>query len=161
MIFNFGPYTIDIDVERTRAFYDRDDIKVTSDQCTCAGCQNYDKAILHAPAVVPDFFQSLGIDPRKPAECFDMMGGPDEDVTIYYNGFYHVCGVRLKGEDCWVDTTKDMKHLDVDGMYVLDPSFKVSFEEGVLMLHEDFPTPVLQIEIDTHLPWVIPEGKSN
>lgn len=158
MIFTFGPYTLDIDVERTRALYDRPDVEVTSEQCTCAGCQNYDKAILRAPTAVLDFFRSLGIDPRKPAEIFDVMGGLDEDGTVYYNGFYHICGVRLQGEDCWVYTAKDRKHLDVDRMYVLDPSFKVSFEEEVLLLHEDFPTPVLQIEIDAHLPSVLPGG---
>ncbi len=161
MLFTFGPYTLDIDAERTRAFYDRPDVKVTSEQCTCAGCQNYDKAILQAPAAVLDFFQSLGIDPRKPAEVFDVMDGLDENGKVYYNGFYHVCGTRLQGEDAWVDTAKEMKHLDENRMYALDSSFKISFEESVLMLHKDFPTPVLQIEIDAHLPWVLSEKKDD
>ena len=62
MIFRFGDYTLDIDVERTRAFYARPDIEITSEKCSCAGCQNYDKAILEAPAAVLSFFESLGID---------------------------------------------------------------------------------------------------
>ena len=33
MIFRFGNYTLDVDVERTRAFYARDDVKTTSEQC--------------------------------------------------------------------------------------------------------------------------------
>lgn len=89
------------------------------------------------------------------------MGGLDENGKVYYNGFYHVCGTRLQGEDCWVETAENLKHLNEDGMYVLDPSFKVSFEESVLMLHEEFPTPVLQIEIDAHLSWVLPEKKDD
>ena len=152
MIFRFGNYTLDVDVERTRAFYARGDVKTTSQQCTCAGCQNYDKAILKMPAAVTDFLESLGLDPRKPAEAFDVMGGLAEDGKVLYNGFYHLCGVRLQGEDAWVKTAKDMKHLDGDRMYAVDGDFKVSFEEEVCLLHEAFPTPVLQMEFDARLP---------
>jgi hypothetical protein len=41
-------------------------------------------------------------------------------------------------------------------MYTVDDSFKVSFEVQVLLLHNEFPTPVLQMEIDARLPWVLP-----
>ena len=158
MIFRFGNYTLDVDVERTRAFYAREDVKTTSEQCTCAGCQNYDKAILKMPAAVTDFLESLGLDPRKPAEAFDVMGGLAEDGKVLYNGFYHLCGVRLQGEDAWVETAKDMKHLDGDRMYAVDGDFKVSFEEEVCLLHEAFPTPVLQMEFDARLPVTSADG---
>ncbi|MBQ7911247.1 MAG: hypothetical protein IJ363_10750 [Clostridia bacterium] len=158
MIFRFGNYTLDVDVERTRAFYARGDVKTTSQQCTCAGCQNYDKAILKMPAAVTDFLESLGLDPRKPAEAFDVMGGLAEDGKVLYNGFYHLCGVRLRGEDAWVKTAKDMKHLDGDRMYAVDGDFKVSFEEEICLLHEAFPTPVLQMEFDARLPVALAGG---
>ena len=158
MIFRFGNYTLDVDVERTRAFYAREDVKTTSEQCTCAGCQNYDKAILKMPAAVTDFLESLGLDPRKPAEAFDVMGGLAEDGKVLYNGFYHLSGVRLQGEDAWVKTAKDMKHLDGDRMYAVDGDFKVSFEEEVCLLHEAFPTPVLQMEFDARLPVALAGG---
>ena len=158
MIFRFGNYTLDVDVERTRAFYAREDVKTTSQQCTCAGCQNFDKAILKMPAAVTDFLESLGLDPRKPAEAFDVMGGLAEDGKVLYNGFYHLCGVRLQGEDAWVKTAKDMKHLDGDRMYAVDGDFKVSFEEEVCLLHEAFPTPVLQMEFDARLPVALAGG---
>ena len=158
MIFRFGNYTLDVDVDRTRAFYVRDDVKTTSEQCTCAGCRNFEKAILKTPAAVTDFLESLGIDPRKPAEAFDVMGGLDENGQVLYNGFYHICGVRLQGEDAWVETAKDTKHLDGDRMYAVAPAFKVSFEEQVLLLHEAFPTPVLQMEFYARLPVALPGG---
>ena len=157
MIFRFSDFVIDVDVERTREFYSREDVETTSEKCTCQGCQNYDKAILAASETVVDFLRSLGIDPCKPAEVFDFMGSQlDEDGKVLYNGFYHICGTRLQGEDAWVHTGKDMMHLDGDKMYVVDDFFKVSFEEQVFLLHEKFPTPVLQMEIDAHLPWVLP-----
>ncbi len=156
MIFRFADYVLDVDVERTRAFYSREDVKVSSAQCVCQGCQNYDGAILSAPETVLDFLRSLGIDPRKPAEVYDVMGQLDEDGKVRYNGFYHVCGVRLQGENAWVSIVKDMMHLDENRMYAVDESFKVSFEEKAIMIHQAFPEPVLQMEIDARLPWVLP-----
>lgn len=158
MIFRFSDYVLDIDVDRTRDFYAREDVETTSEKCTCQGCQNYDKAILAASDTVVGFLRSLGIDPRKPAEAFDVMGILGEDGKVWYNGFYHLCGVRLQGEDAWVETAKDMKHLDGDRMYAVDDDFKVSFEEAVCLLHEAFPAPVLQMEFDAHLPVALADG---
>ena len=86
------------------------------------------------------------------------MGILGEDGKVRYNGFSHLCGVRLQGEDAWVETAKDMKHLDGDRMYTVDDSFKVSFEEQIHLLHKEFPAPVLQMEIDAHLPVALAEG---
>ena len=52
-------------------------------------------------------------------------------------------------------------HLDGDRMYAVDDSFKVSFEEQILLLHKEFPAPVLQMEIDARLPWVLSESYKN
>lgn len=158
MIFHFDNYTLDIDIDRTRAFYARDDVKTISKQCTCAGCRNYDKAILTEPAAVLDFLRSLGIDPGKPAEAFDVMGQLDENGMVWYNGFYHLCGVRLEGEGAWVNHAGGGCSRDENRMYVVDPSFKVSFEEKIYLLHEAFPTPVLQMEFDARLPVALPDG---
>ena len=157
MIFRFSDFVLDVDVERTRAFYERDDVKTTSEQCVCQGCQNYDGAILTASATVLDFLRSMGIGPRKPAEVYDVMGSQlDENGKVWYNGFYHICGTRIEGEDAWVHTSENSMHLDGDRMYTVDDSFKVSFEEQAFVIHEAFPAPILQMEIDTHLPWVLP-----
>jgi hypothetical protein len=158
MIFRFSDYVLDIDVDRTREFYAREDVETTSEKCTCQGCQNYDKAILAASDTVVGFLRSLGIDPRKPAEAFDVIGGLDENGQVFYNGFYHICGVRLQGEDAWVHTSENSMHLDGDKMYTVDDSFRVSFEEQMLLLHEAFPTPVLQMEFDAHLPVALEGG---
>ena len=113
---------------------------------------------MKTPAAVTDFLESLGIDPRKPAEVFDVMGGLDENGQVWYNGFYHICGTRLEGEDAWVHTSESSMHLDGDRMYAVDDSFKVSFEEQIHLLHKEFPAPVLQMEIDARLPVALPGG---
>ena len=161
MIFRFANFVIDVDVDRTREFYAREDVETTSEKCTCQGCQNYDKAIFAASDTVVDFLESMGIDPRKPAEVYGVKGELEEDGALWYNGWYHICGTRIEGEDAWVHTSESSMHLDGDRMYAVDDSFKVSFEEQVLLLHKEFPTPVLQMEIDARLPWVLPEPYQN
>ena len=92
MIFKYANFTIDVDVERTRAFYQRADVPTMGGQCGCIPCQNFEKAILKAPDTVLDALRVLGIDPQKPAETFSVTGDMEEDGTIWYNGWYHLCG---------------------------------------------------------------------
>lgn len=161
MIFRLSDFVLDVDVERTRAFYERDDVKTTSEQCVCQGCQNYDGAILTASATVLDFLRSMGIDPRKPAEVYDVMGSQlDENGKVWYNGWYHICGVILHNESRLEPMTgaEGVAHWNNGHTHTPDPdfSFKVSFEEQAFVIHEAFPTPILQMELDAHLPWVLP-----
>lgn len=159
MILRFSDYTLDIDVDRTRAFYDSPAALATSEQCPCPGCQNYDKAILTAPAEVLDFLGSLGIDPRKPAEVFDVMGIPDENGGVYYAGWYHICGTIVHEESRLDPLPGAVGQAHWNNSHTHKPlpefPFEVSFEEECLALHENFPTPALQMEIDTHLPRVL------
>ena len=164
MILRFSDYTLDIDVDRTRAFYDSPAVLATSEQCSCPGCRNYDKAILTAPAEVLDFLRSLGIDPRKPAEVFDVMGMLDENGGVYYAGWYHICGTIIH-EESRLDPLPEAEgqapgsqaHWNNGHTHKPLPEFpfEVSFEEECFVLHEKFPAPTLQMEIDTHLPWVL------
>ena len=161
MIFRFGNYTLDVDVERTRAFYERDDVKTTSEQCVCQGCQNYDGAILTASATVLDFLRSMGIDPRKPAEVFNVTGMQEADGTIWYNGWFHVCGTLVESPETVNETmhengSRSLSYRwelgyrpDPDYPFVLLPTREIS------LLPEGFPAPALELEMDTRLPWVL------
>lgn len=158
MIFRFSDYVLDIDVDRTRDFYARDDRW----QCDCRDCQNYDKAILTAPEAVLDFLRNLGIDPLKPAEIFNVTGTLEEDGTIWYNGWFHVCGTLVESSETVNETmhengSRSLSYRwelgyrpDPDYPFVLLPTREIS------LLPEGFPTPALELEIDTHLPWVLP-----
>ena len=92
MIIKFANFVLDVDVERTRAFYERTDIPTMSQQCDCINCQNFDKAILKASDKVLNFLRCFGIDPQKPAETFNVPGCLEKEGTIWYNGWYHICG---------------------------------------------------------------------
>lgn len=148
MHFSFGQYKIEVDVERTRSFYESAASIPTSQQCTCDGCQNYDKAILTAPASVLNFLRSLGIDPCNPGEVYTVIGEREPDGRYWYGGWYHVVGrIVKKGEDDW---------------YKPDPSydFKVWFADDRTRMgwvEKEFPKPILELSIDAFLPYLLEE----
>ena len=158
MIFRFSDYVLDIDVDRTREFYARDDRW----QCDCQDCQNYDKAILTAPEAVLDFLRGLGIDPRKPAEVFNVTGMQEADGTIWYNGWFHVCGTLVECPETVTETLHENGSRSLSYRWELaycpDPEYPFALlpVREIDLLPEGFPAPALELEIDTRLPWVLP-----
>ena len=60
MIFNFGSYTIDVDVEKTKKVYS--ELMTVSQNCNCDGCRNFEKYIGILPKAIISFFDTLGVD---------------------------------------------------------------------------------------------------
>jgi len=85
MIVKFCEYILDIDIDRTRRFYETADDSLG---CDCAGCRNFCKAYPLIPEAVQDFFQQLGVDIGKPAEMTAYVSH-DGNLTLY-GGFYHI-----------------------------------------------------------------------
>ena len=159
MLFHLADAIIDVDVERTRAFYARPDVLTTSQGCSCTGCQNFDKAILTVPDTVTAFLASLGIDPRKPAEtyCVKGVGEREADGTVWYQGWYHVCGTVEKWPD--FEQTETRITIRPEDYYRPDPAFhyEVIIEPMVDLIHKEMPRPVIQLMFDTYLPYVLKE----
>ena len=159
VIFRFSECVFDVDVERTRAYYTQDDYRL----CGCQNCRNYDQAILTVPDAVLDFLRSLGIDPRKPTEVYSVNEELEEDGTLRYNGWYHVCGTPVE----WTETTSEtvaengvriLQHrMDLAYSPAPDYPFSILPVKNTVMLPKGFPTPALQLEIDVRLPWVLPD----
>jgi len=158
MIFQLGDFTLDIDVEQTGAFYNRVDVPNASEQCDCIDCRNFEQAILEVPDIILDFFSSLGIDPRKPTEVYNVIGDLEESSTVWYNGWYHVCGMIIKGPETNVNGN-DTGNVDYlwENSFSPDPSFPfcVLPMQKDDLLHIDFPKPVIQLEIDIRLSYVL------
>lgn len=154
MVFHLADAIIDVDVERTRAFYARPDVPTTSQGCSCAGCQNFDKAILTVPDTVTAFLHSLGIDPRKPVEVFDVTGEREADGTIWYNGWYHVCGTVERWSA--FERTETRITIRPEDFYRPDPAFRFDIIAVPMtdLAHKQMPTPIIQLDFDTHLPYV-------
>lgn len=70
LIFQFGEYKIDVDVEKTRQFYDR--AKTVSEGCQCDGCLNFGRAVDKLPQNIRDFFSALGVDMKKSANVMSI-----------------------------------------------------------------------------------------
>ena len=92
MIFEFGKFCVDVDVERTRAFYDKHGKTVIED-CGCVNCRNYYESILTVSDKVTTFFRSLGIDPRKSPEA--TWWYTDENGVAYYTICFHLVGTLV------------------------------------------------------------------
>ena len=158
MEFHFAQFHLDIDVQKTRAFY-RKSINV-SESCSCPGCRNYENAVGILPDEIKCFFNSIGVDIKKPAEVY--VNSAHSDGSLLYGGFYHLCGTILNGESAWVKQNADNK--DSTASYwkhskthpILN-GFYVSFQEDCSLVEAGFPAPILQMEIEANIPWVLQE----
>lgn len=154
MILKFDIYQLDIDVDRTQYFYENA-VCESSNLCSCAGCRNFYKSISVFPEKVQQFFRQLGIDIGKPAEI-SAIHSPDGNMTLY-NGFYHICGSILAGKNPWVQVGARSFRLDEQYLLKITPDFSVYFTDKCGLVDEDFPAPVIQLEVQCCIPWVLDE----
>ncbi len=158
MNLQLGHYALDADPAATCAAYLPLDTAETG--CSCQGCRNY--AALVAKGLLPEplraLLDTLGIDAAKPAEVFVYTRNPDG--TLLYSGFYHLVGTLLEGETPWTPTTPDGTVLrwDEERVIPLADNLQVAFSPDILMLEESFPSPVVQLELEGSLPWVLDEA---
>lgn len=149
MIFTFGNYTVDVDLKKTRKYYE-----TTIYNCDCCdACRNYDCAIMTAPTSVLDFLRSLGIDPQKPGEVFGCSQDLDENGLYWYSGWYHIVGTMISGEI-------ESKFEDSHNSFKPDPDFdfQVWFtgdRKKMGPIEKFFRTPIIELSISTKLPWLL------
>ncbi len=148
MIFEFKRYTLDIDIEKTKAFYDSNLSVTTSEACSCTRCQCFPSAIMSSSNEVLNFLYSLGIDPRKPGEVFGFSDMGEYDN--HYSGWYHIVGVILKGKvtgKIYDDSNAFMpdEHSDYRVWFEDDPTKMGWIETG-------FPHPIVEMSFAAELP---------
>ncbi len=153
----YGPYVLDIDTQKTRSFYQK--AALVSAGCSCPGCRNFEKAFGTLPDEIKSFLDALGIDGKKPAEVYT--NSVNADGLVSYGGFYHLCGRLLHGESAWVAVKREKKAIvsywDTSKTYAVSKDFHVSFVEDCSLVEDGFPEPVLQMEIEANIPWVLEE----
>ena len=144
MIFEFGPYRIDVDVDRTRQWYETE--PTVSQCCDCDGCVNYERAADLFPKSVASFFSAMGADVKKPIEVYVNCANRDKR-TLWYGGWWHLCGTLLSsGEEKWPVA---------GGEPFGSRGFRVWFREECVCLPEDFPQPAFELELNADIPWVL------
>ena len=160
MRLTFGPFILNVDAERTQAYYHSQEPGIG---CSCSGCRNYERVAAAFPEKLQDFFRALGIDPQKPAEVY--VNCTQADGRLWYGGFYHLRGRLLQGEGGWYtvaeDGTSKTRAWDRESCYLAAENFRVAFTEDAALVAPDFPRPVLQLEIDASLPWLLEEENDN
>ena len=140
-------WLVEIDVNQTRAFY-RKDIEI----CNCLDCENYRQAWKQEDTSVIEIFKTLGIDPTKPRHlsCF----GEEQDGLHFYSGNYHIIGKLIEGKYCTDSDWNDPYTIKVK-------NFTFGFHKKVMCIPEDFPEPVLQLEFENRIPWLLKEEPEN
>ena len=151
MIFTFDKFVVDIDVEKTRQIYK--ELPFITQGCDCDGYQNFEKAANDLPEAARTFFDALGVDLKKIVECY--VNCKNEDGTLLYGGFCHVCGTLIQGKSAWVNISETHSYYNSEIAYRLNDNFCISFQEECLMVEEQFEAPMLQIEFEANIPWML------
>lgn len=136
----FGDIVLNVDIERTRAFYAA--APPLRDVCSCGGCRNYEAAVGSLPKTVAEFFSSLGIDPAKPCEVYTLSGEASENAEIRYGGFYHLCG-------------EPAGFAENSAPLSLDHTHTVFFSRSLDLPEADFPQPAFTLIIDFWMPCML------
>lgn len=135
-------WIIDIDAEKTKEYYD----SITVEEgCTCTYCKNYIKACETFSKEVLNFYKMLGIDPQKEGEIMEFETDTDEHL---YMGFYHLVGKIVKRPSNETRKWDDLNIIKVDNV-------KFTFTDELDLVPEDFPKPVIQLEFEVVLPWLL------
>lgn len=153
MLLELGNYILDIDVERTRSFYNQ--ARSITDACNCQGCRNYVKWALSVSDEPSISFQRMGVALDKPSEIY--VNTRNKDGSLFYGGFYHLCGKILKGEDVWNEFDSNCRALDEARFVALTENFKIAFSRDIELLEKGFPTPAVQMEILANVDFVLSE----
>lgn len=151
MIFEQGVYGLDVDVERTRAYY----AQAGGVDCGCSGCRNYAVAVKQMPRTVRGFLEQFGIDPAKPAEttAYNALA----DGQTWYHAWFHICGQIQEGTEPFRQTGPKSFELKREYQIPLGGDSDVWFMADCDLLDKAFPRPAYQLEVTFYLPWVLEE----
>ncbi|MDI3478507.1 MAG: hypothetical protein PWQ59_2032 [Thermoanaerobacterium sp.] len=133
-----------IDAERTKEYYDSIAVE---EGCLCIYCKNYIKNCETFSKEVLNFYTMLGIDPQKEGEFMEFETDTDEHL---YMGFYHLVGEIIKRPGNETKKWDDLNIIEIDNV-------KFTFTDDLDLVPENFPKPVIQLEFEVELPWLLEE----
>ena len=146
MIFDFSKFIVEVDLDKTKKFYDESN--VSPYDCSCRKCRNYMLAIDDFPKEVFDFFEKLCVDIRKSPEVYGI--GDMGDGKFQYGGFYHLCGKIMSCPDSWINHEIPVMPMD---FYSIADNYDIKFSNDVELLEDKFPLPAIQMDVFFTVPW--------
>lgn len=141
---NIHDWIIEIDVEETKKQYLK-----KWDLCDCLDCLNFYKAVNTLPQDVLNLFTLLGVKPSITNHLSEF--GPNTKGLHHYMGCYHIVGSLLKSPE------NSLRSLNNDDVIVLSENVIVYFSKELDFVPGFFPKPVLQLDFEMHIPWVLEE----
>ena len=151
MIFTFGNYVLDIDVEKTREIYEK--LRTVSEKCGCNNCLNFEKATEHLPRHVRALFDKLGVDVKKITECY--INTQNNDGSVFYAGFCHLSGRLIQGGNAWIQISEDRLCFDEKPSAPVGEAFHMWFQEKCYMVETEFGSTIIEMEFYVNLPWLL------
>ncbi|MCD5324464.1 MULTISPECIES: hypothetical protein [Pontibacillus] len=144
-----GSWTIEVDVNKTKEFYDN--YHLITEDCDCDYCANYVLVCEKLPPEIKDLFNLLGIDPLKEGEVSEYM--ENKNGTHLYGAFYHIVGRIIEGPKLWVPTKEGSEVSSPD--FVKYNGVEIDFSDDLALVPEGFPMPTIQFEIQLNIPWLL------
>lgn len=90
MLFTLGANTVDVDVDATRAMYEKR-IEIYRN-CSCPSCRNYQSRLARISPAAKSFFTSMGVIPDKAEEAWAYLPGTEQGTQQYTCRFPLVYG---------------------------------------------------------------------
>ncbi|SRR6266446_4671345 len=155
---NIARWQVEYDADATRVCYARvaQGSQIT---CLCNDCHNFAAALEQAfPPAARGVLDQLGIDHTKPAEVYTT--GRVDSGLHQYGGWFHLVGCIESGADAWRQIDKDGKSFTGE-LEPLSDHFQIGLTPRVALLPKPFHgKPVVQVEFETRIPWVLSEKES-
>ena len=147
-------WLIDHDSDATRRCYA---MLAVGTGCDCNQCCNFDAAAGRTfPPAFAALADTLGIDLAKPAELCHWCREPS---GLYLTGgWFHLVGSIVAGEDVmyWDGRSGSFRFEE------LVPGLEFGFSTRLALVGEAFAgLPLVQLEFQTRVPWVLPEPESD
>jgi hypothetical protein len=151
----FARWELECDPAVTRELY-RAVKSGAPEACGCAPCRNFAAARNQAyPKKVLRLFDDLGIAPDREAEIYHTHRiSPGRH---HYGGWFHFVGRLVGGPDAETQVMPNAWKLDLE---IVEGEFRLGFTNRIGLLRSSFRgQPIVQLEFDATLPWLLSEAE--
>ena len=142
-IAQIGQWNVAIDIAKTSEQY-----KKRWDLCDCTYCMNFYEAIKTIPANAYKLFTQLGINPSVINHLSHFE--ENEEKLHHYIGCYPLVGSFSRLD-------KKSRQTEDEESFTVNKQLSIWFTNDLEFVPGFFPRPVIQLEFEIYLPWVLDE----
>ena len=147
---NFHEWKFRSEVDETQKAYSSD-LLIGAEACTCLDCRNLvAQRKKEYPLELCEFLEAVGVNPFKEAEVWSV--GPLEDGRLFSAGWWHFIAEVEEEGDSEFKINQNKEGKSSNWHLIITPG------ETKLMCKALPESPIVQIEYNVHLPWVLSEA---